>query len=56
MNEMKKSIMNECHLEEQENDLGIDRKNEMNNNIREAVEKELITKRMEKEMCIEIME
>ena len=48
--------MKEWHEEEQENYIGVDRKNEMNNNIREAVKKELITKRMEKEMCIEIME
>ena len=44
MNEMKKSIMNECHEEEQENDIGIDRKSEMNNSIREAVKRELNTK------------
>ena len=56
MNEMKKSIMKECHEEEQENDIGIDIKNEMNKNIREAVNKERITKGMEKEMCIETME
>ena len=44
MNEMKKSIMKECHEEEQENDIGIGIKNEMNKNIREAVKKERITK------------